>query len=326
MSRTPLTIWCNAKFPDAPMSELRRRIGNHELVFPSALQRSNLAAAGADPSLAEADIAFGQPDPDQAMALPRLKWVQLTTAGYTRYDRDDLRAAFAARQAILTNSSAVYAEPCAQHALAFMLALARRLPQCHDDQRTSRPWHALDHRARSHVLCGQTVVILGYGAIADRLVELLEPFRMNVIALRRKPTGTERCKVLSTDKVSEVLPLADHVMNILPSNAATDGFMSRERFSQVKPGANYYNIGRGTTQDQNAIIESLQSGRLAAAYLDVADPEPLPPEHPLWTAPNCYITPHTAGGRAEEHFALVRHFAENLQRFVEGKELLDRIV
>ena len=326
MSREPLTIWCNAKFPEPVMAELRRAIGDNRLIFPSNLQRSNLAAATPDESLSQADVAFGQPDPQQTMALPRLKWVHLTTAGYTRYDRDDLRAAFRARGAILTNSSMVYAEPCAEQALAFMLALARRLPQCLDDQRTTRPWHALEHRAQCCVLTGQTVLILGFGAIANRLVELLAPFRMNVIAVRRKTTGRELCRIEPTEKVDELLPLADHVMNILPSTSITDGFMTRHRFARMKRGAIYYNIGRGTTQDQQAIIDSLKDGHLAAAYLDVTEPEPLPPDHPLWTTPHCYITPHTAGGRVEEQQAQVEHFLENLRRFVEGREMNDRIV
>ena len=97
LSMNPLTIWCNAKFPEPAMARLRERLGAHRLLLPQALQKSNLAAGAADPMLAEADIAFGQPDPVQAMQLPRLKWVHLTTAGYTRYDREDLRAAFSAR-------------------------------------------------------------------------------------------------------------------------------------------------------------------------------------------------------------------------------------
>src|SRR5690348_14285473 len=151
------------------MGELRDGLRGHRLIFPASLSKSNLAAGTHDPALAEADVAFGQPDPKQCMELPRLKWVHLTTAGYTRYDRDDLRQAFRSRGATLTNSSQVYSEPCAQHALAYILAMARRLPYCVDDQRTTRPWHAHEHRSRCRLLNGQTIVILGFGAIARRL-------------------------------------------------------------------------------------------------------------------------------------------------------------
>jgi phosphoglycerate dehydrogenase-like enzyme len=93
----------------------------------------------------------------------------------------------------------------------------------------------------------------------------------------------------------------------------------------MKPGAVFYNIGRGTTVDQLALAEALEDGRLAAAWLDVTDPEPLPDDHPLWAAPNCHITPHTAGGHTNEGETLVLHFLENFRRFLANEALLDRI-
>jgi phosphoglycerate dehydrogenase-like enzyme len=91
-------------------------------------------------------------------------------------------------------------------------------------------------------------------------------------------------------------------------------------------GARVYNIGRGTTVDQDALLAALSSGRVASAYLDVTDPEPLPPDHPLWTAPNCFITPHSAGGHAGEDERLVRHFLRNLAAFEQGEPLADRVM
>ena len=94
-----------------------------------------------------------------------------------------------------------------------------------------------------------------------------------------------------------------------------------------RPTAAFYNIGRGTTVDQNgALLNALQSNKLAAAWLDVTDPEPLPPDHPLWTAANCHITPHTAGGHHDEFDRLVKHFLANLDRFTRGQELRDRVI
>src|SRR6185369_12704858 len=109
-------------------------------------------------------------------------------------------------------------------------------------------------------------------------------------------------------------------------NASTLKLMDARRFGLMKPDAFFYNIGRGATVEQEALLEALQTGRLAAAYLDVTEPEPLPPEHPLWTAPNCYITPHTAGGHADEFERLVRHFLDNLERFQGHKSLRDRVI
>jgi phosphoglycerate dehydrogenase-like enzyme len=170
------------------------------------------------------------------------------------------------------------------------------------------------------------VVILSLGAIARRLAELLWPLGMNVIAVRRNPRGDEPVRTVAEARVEEVLPLADHVVNILPGGAGTRGFMSAARLAKLKSSAVFYNIGRGTTIDQAALLEALRNGRLAGAWLDVTDPEPLPADHPLWTAPNCHITPHTAGGHHDEFGRLVGHFLSNLSRFVEGKELRDRVI
>jgi phosphoglycerate dehydrogenase-like enzyme len=94
----------------------------------------------------------------------------------------------------------------------------------------------------------------------------------------------------------------------------------------MKTGSCYYAIGRGTTTDQHALISALSARHLAAAYLDVTDPEPLPPEHELWNFPNCYITPHTSGGHENEPLRLVKHFVENLRRFETGTALVDRVL
>jgi len=116
------------------------------------------------------------------------------------------------------------------------------------------------------------------------------------------------------------------VVNILPENDSTIGYVNARRLACCKPGARFYNVGRGTTVDQTALLEALQSRRLDAAYLDVTDPEPLPVEHPLWTTPNCFITPHAAGGRYDEDEALVNHFLANLAAFQAGTQLTDRVI
>jgi phosphoglycerate dehydrogenase-like enzyme len=326
MTRSALTIWTNAKFPDEVRSALAANVAPHRLIYATESNRSNLAAAPVDPQLASADIAFGQPDAEQAMRLDNLKWIHLTSAGYTAYDRDDFKTALRARGAMLTTSSAVYDDPCAQHALAMMMAFARRLPESLKTQFGDRAWHWTLRRSESFLLNGQTALLFGFGAIAIRLCELLAPFRMNLIGVRRAVKGDEPVRIITGGQVAEFLPQADHVINLLPGNQSTVRYFDEGRFRQMKPGAIFYNIGRGSTVDQEALLAALERGSLAGAYLDVTTPEPLPPDHPLWGAPNCFITPHSAGGQIREQHDLVEHFLENLRRFVGGKELLDRIL
>jgi phosphoglycerate dehydrogenase-like enzyme len=326
MTPSALTIWTNAKFPDEVRSALAADVAPHRLIYAGETSRSNLAAAPVDPQLAAADIAFGQPDAEQAMRLDNLKWIHLTSAGYTAYDRDDFRAALRARGAMLTTSSGVYDDPCAQHALAMMMAFARRLPESLKTQFGDRAWPWTRRRSESFLLNGQTALLFGFGAIAIRLCELLAPFRMNLIGVRRTVKGDEPARIITGGQVAEILPQADHVINLLPGNQSTMRYFDEGRFRQMKPGAIFYNIGRGSTVDQEALLAALERGSLAGAYLDVTTPEPLPPDHPLWGAPNCFITPHSAGGQMREQHDLVEHFLENLRRFVGGRELLDRIV
>jgi phosphoglycerate dehydrogenase-like enzyme len=321
-----LTIWCNAKFNAAATQRLKEGTRAHRLVFSTQASANVLTAGAADPAMGKADVAFGQPDANECLRWTKLRWVEVTTAGYTRFDTPEFREAFRARGAKLTSASGVFADPCAQHVLAMMLALGRALLASHRDQLTDHAWHYTERRYESALLTGQTVVLLGYGAIGRRLVELLVPFGMKIYAVRRSVRSEAGVHVIPEEKISATLPLADHVVNILPDNAGTLNYVNARRLACFKPGAKFYNVGRGTTVDQTALIAALNSGRLGAAYLDVFDPEPLPPEHPLWTAPRCYVTPHTAGGRADQDEAIVRHFLGNLSALEQDAEMTDRVV
>ena len=323
----PLVIWSNAQLSDGARARLVAGTRAHKLVFPAAGLVAPSGGGVVDPSLAEADVAFGQPEPAQLLALPRLRWVHLSSAGYNPYDRADVRGAFAARGARLTKSSLVYDAPCAEHALAFLLAHARRLPEAFANAHGPRAWpqHAL--RARSRLLQGQSLVLVGFGSIARRLAALLAPLGPVVTGVRRRLAGDEPVPTFAwgTPEADQALAGADYIVDLLPGGAATHRAFDAARLATLKPSAVFINIGRGSTVDQDAIAAALVSGRLAAAYLDVTEPEPLPPDHPLWTTPNCFITPHTAGGDADEGDHLVRHFLENLARFTAGRPLLDEV-
>jgi phosphoglycerate dehydrogenase-like enzyme len=321
-----LKIFCDAKLDDSAEKLLRKGVGPHELIFPATLAASVLAKSGPDPAFDQADIAFGQPDLANIHRSNRLRWMHLSSAGYTRYDTPEFRALAAAKGFAVTNSSSVYAEPCAEHVFAFILAQARRLPpalasRCAND---SLEWARLRYTCTP--LRGQSVLLLGFGAIAKRLVELLRPFEMRIAAFRRQARGDEGIPIILPGNFTEALAKADHVVDILPLNVDSAHFISTERLAGMKPGAIFYNIGRGATVDQEALVAALRSGHLGAAWLDVTDPEPLPDGHPLLSAPNCYITPHIAGGHRNESETLVRHFLDNFHRFLDGTPLRDRVM
>lgn len=308
------------------MRRLQEGIRGHRLILSSVRDSSVLSGGTPDPEMAEADVAFGQPAVGDCLRFPRLRWVQLTTAGYGRYDTDEFRENFRARGARLTKSSVVFAEPVAQHVLAMMLALARNLLPSYRDQLTDHAWHFLEHRRSSRLLSGQTVLLLGFGTIGRRLAELLAPFGCEIYAVRRQTRSERGVRIVPEEDLTKVLALADHVVNLLPESEATRHWVNGRRLACFRPGSRFYSVGRGSTVDQPALLEALKSGVPAAAYLDVTEPEPLPPDHPFWTAPNCFITPHTAGGRHDQNEALVEHFLANLAALGRGQPLTDAVI
>lgn len=321
-----LRIFVDFVAPPDALEMLREGAKGHQLVFPQKPASSVLDKVERDSAFATVDVAFGQPDPQAVAEAVQLKWIHFSSSGITRYDNPRFRALVADRNIAVSNSASVYKEACAVHVLGFMLAQARKLPLALKTRTANgtKAWHAL--RGSTGTLRGETVLILGYGAIGRRLAELLHPLGMNVIAYRRKARGDEEVPVITERQLASTLSAADHVVNILPDSAETRHLFTTARFAGIKPGAIFYNIGRGPTVDQDALLEALRSGRIGAAWLDVTEPEPLPDEHPLWAEPNCFMTPHVAGGHVDEAKTLVGHFLKNLDRFVRGEPLLDRIM
>jgi len=317
-----LTIWCNNEFTAAQTAErdlFVKGVAPHRpLIFESG-------DTDAPKALQRAEIAFGAPDANAVVEFPKVRWVQLNSAGYTSFDNASVREALTQRGTIVTNSSAVYAEPCAQHLLAMITGLARGLPIALEAQRGDRAWRQ-SLRPSLPLLNNQTLLILGFGAIARRLIELLTPLGMNLIAVRRHRKGDEPIRVVAVSDLDDLLPTIDHLVNTLPANTETEKFMNESRLAKLKTGAIVYNVGRGTTLDQEALSKELRRGRLGAAYLDVTEPEPLPPDHPLWSTPNCFITPHLAGGHRTEKERQVRVFLDNLRRFEQGAPLRNRVI
>src|SRR5437016_3598076 len=265
MNNRRLTIWCNNEFTAEQQTErdlLAEGVGPHQLLMFAS--NDDGCDGEAHTALQIAQIAFGAPDSGAVCESASVRWVHLNSAGYTSFDHRDIRQILIKRGTILTNSSDVYAEPCAQHLLAMITSLARGLPTGLDAQRGDRAWR-MSLRSTLPLLNGQTVLLLGFGAIARRLVELLRPLEMNVIAVRRNIRGDESIRVATVSELDQLLPTVDHLVNTLPANDQSEGFVNAARLAKLRAGAIVYNIGRGTTLDQDALIRDLSAGRLSAA-------------------------------------------------------------
>lgn len=182
--------------------------------------------------------------------------------------------------------------------------------------RTRAANHPLAGRSLSDELTGKTVLIAGYGSIGEAIEKRLAPF--GVAFLRVARTGREG--VHAGSGIASLLPLADVVIVVLPLTSETTGLMDAEKFARMKPGALFINVARGPVTDTAALLQALEQGRIRAV-LDVTNPEPLPAEHPLWSAPNCFITPHIAGVTPNYFNRAMDLVIDQVGRYIKGEPL-----
>ncbi|MDE1175798.1 MAG: 2-hydroxyacid dehydrogenase [Edaphobacter sp.] len=174
------------------------------------------------------------------------------------------------------------------------------------------------YRVLGDDLADKTVLIVGYGSIGAAIEARLHPFGVNMLRVARSAKHTP--KVHPINELQHLVPQADIVVMIVPLTEKTHGMIDASALAMMKPGALLVNAARGPVVDTKALVDALQSGRISAA-LDVTDPEPLPADHPLWSAPNCLITPHVAGSTPQFIHRGFRFAATQVRRMIEGEPL-----
>jgi phosphoglycerate dehydrogenase-like enzyme len=278
--------------------ELVRRLPEADVLVVSGLWRNDLAAGAS-----------------------RLKLIQSISAGTDQFDSTVLRE----RGIRLAGAAGVNAEAVAEHAMALMLALARRIPEARDNQ-LARRWRGMigDIAAREDQLTGKTLLIVGMGRIGSRLAQLAKAFEMRVIATRRDTSAGSggADAVFTNDHLHALLREADIVALTCPLTPATEHLIDADALAAMKPTAHLINVARGRVIDEGALIDALQQHRIAAAALDVTHEEPLPETSPLWALPQVLITPHSAGETQRYEDAVIDILLENLERLWRGEAVL----
>jgi D-2-hydroxyacid dehydrogenase (NADP+) len=252
---------------------------------------------------------------------PRLAFIQSISAGTDQYSRDLLgRAGIRVASAQGSNERAV-----AEHAIALILALARKLPMARDNQ-AQRRWRGLisEIAQREDELGGKTLVIIGMGRIGSRLATLARAFDMRVIGVKRDPAKGAGAanSVVAQSELMKVLPQADFVALTCPLNPGTESIMNAQSIAAMKRTACLVNVARGKVVHEPSLLEAMQAGTIAAAALDCAWEEPLPESSPLWAAPNVFITPHTAGETQKYEDNVLDLLMENMSRLWKGEKQL----
>ncbi len=249
---------------------------------------------------------------------PRLRLIQSISAGIDQYDRDALAEAGIR----LASAAGVNANAVAEHAMALILSLARRLPEARDNQ-ARRVWRGMisDRDQREDELTGRTLLIIGLGRIGSRLARLVKAFDMRVLATRRDPSaGAANVDAVGgMDRLGELLPEADYVVLACPLTPQTERLMNAETLALMKPGSALVNVARGRCVDEPQLIAALADGRIAGAALDCAMEEPLAESSPLWAMPNVLITPHTAGETRAYEDNVIDILLDNIGRLWRGE-------
>jgi phosphoglycerate dehydrogenase-like enzyme len=251
----------------------------------------------------------------------RLRFIQSIGAGTDQFGRDGL----AAGGIRLASASGVNARAVSEHALALILALARRLPEARDNQ-AKHFWRGMigDLTQREDELGGKSLIVVGLGRIGGRLVQLAKAFDMRVIGFRRDasagPNGAD--EVHDMAKLPDLLPQADFVALTCPLTPETEGLIGPREFAAMKPSAFLVNVARGRCVQEAALIEALATNRIAGAGIDVMHDEPLAADSPLWAVQNALITPHTAGETRRYEDNVIDILMDNLDRLWRGEQTL----
>jgi phosphoglycerate dehydrogenase-like enzyme len=275
--------------------ELDSRLGEFDVLVISGLWRNELAEKAT-----------------------RLRFIQSIGAGTDQFGRDVL----AAKGIRLASASGVNMKAVSEHAMALILALARRLPEARDNQ-ARHHWRGMigDFTQREDELGGKTLVIVGLGNIGGRLASLAKAFDMHVMGVRRDPSAGKDAadSVHALGDLNSLLPQADIVALTCPLTKDTENLIDADALSRMKKSAHLVNVARGRVVNEAALIEAMRAGRIAGAAIDVTPEDPLPAASPLWDLPNTFITPHTGGETRRYEDNVLDILEDNLQRLWRGE-------
>jgi phosphoglycerate dehydrogenase-like enzyme len=260
--------------------------------------------------------------PAQITSAKKLRWIHSTATAVHQLMFPELINS----DIVLTNARDVHGPVVAEHVIALIFALAKKIPDAVRFQQ-SHEWaqqRMFDERPRVREIKGATVGLIGMGAIGRAVSQTAKAFGMRVIAVREHPEkGRDSAdEIFAPAQVDEIFRQADYIVLAAPVTDATKAIANSERLALMKPDACLINVGRGQLVDEAALISALRGKKIGGAALDVFPKEPLAPDSPLWDAPNLLITPHTAAltdKQWERHYALL---TENLRRYLKGQPLL----
>ena len=271
-------------------------------------------------SMKDADILLGWNFPTKQLSkiAPNLKWIHIISAGVNHLSpfdwmKDDL---------VLTNSSGVHAKKAGEFGLMSILMLQNHMTRIITNQKNKKFVSLLGRPIE-----GKKIVVVGTGSLGGSMAKHISLLGADVIGVNRRGRNVEGCsKVITFDKIDEVLPDADFLYLAVPETQETKGLINKKRLDKLKSSCGIVNIGRQSVMDYEALRTKLESNEIAGAILDVFSKEPIEKNSNLWDTPNLVITPHISSDSEGNYIEMVLGiFFDNLKLFIENKELINRV-
>jgi phosphoglycerate dehydrogenase-like enzyme len=309
---THLLLWTDGS---GPYTSAIAAAGLSDRVIIDVLPRKDQPSE-AQRAQTEAMLAWGAP-PGLLQRMPNLRWAQALTAGVEGW----LALPDLPPNLTLTCARGTHRESMPENILGALFYLTKPYAACVADQQQSK-WT----RRVATPLTGQTLGILGLGAVGQDVARLATALGMKVIGTRRNPTPLPGlAEVLPPERTNDVLAQSDFVVLLLPATPATENFINAERLSHMKPSAWLLNFGRGALIDDAALIAAAGAKQIGGAILDVFRQEPLPTTHPFWTSEGIIVLPHIGGGHPRRDQVVASLFVDNLGRFLGEKPLRETV-
>ena len=316
MSERTIVVWIPG-IPEAQLKKIKAaaaRLG-FRAVFPEDRKGAGFAAADAEVLFTQSNRLCGE--------APKVKWNYTPSAGVDHLLKNGIPEH---PDTALTNSSGAYGVTIAEHVVMVTLEMMRRKAEYNEIVR-KRKWTRDLH---IDAICGSRVTLLGTGDIGRECARRLRGFRPACLTgINRRGQDPEGLfdRIVTVDRLEEILPETDLLVCSLPATAETEGLLTAERLAMLPETARIVNVGRGSVLDQKALEKMLREDRLAGAALDVFTEEPIPPEDSLWDCPGLLITPHIAGNMTLDYTVerIVDQFLEDLENYTAGRELRYRV-
>tara|TARA_B100001057_G_scaffold492937_1_gene586354 strand:- start:2001 stop:2915 length:915 start_codon:yes stop_codon:yes gene_type:complete len=303
-----MNIFCYVSLNDTQKDFLKKKIDDNFFFMEDSREESF-------ENFMNCEVCFGNPELDWVTKSKNLKWIQLESVGFEKYSKIKIPGLK------ISNLRGFFSIPVAETALAGILSLKRginRLLSLKDKKK----WLGSRIRPTLNLLNGSSVLILGAGSIGLKIKNLLEKFNCKILMYDKFKNDAD---LINTNDLDNHLPNVDILIGCLPENNETRQLLNNYRINLLKKKSIIVNVGRGSLIDEKTLIHNIKNEKLAGAFLDVTDNEPISNDNPLWSIPNIILSQHSGGGYENEVNDKIIFFKENLFRF-KNKTLPKNIV